>query len=180
MKKMKKKPLMKDGYDTMNENENVIENTTTTSAEEYIKTIEEMRRNSVSKEEYDKLRGERNSLLQSLSRGEYITTAPTREKKDIDELRRNLAKPDQTNLEYWTNAMTLREELMEQGKPDPFIPVGRQIQASEADKVSAQKVADGIQYCIEKSGGNPALFTSYLQQITVEPPEVRLLSRKKK
>ena len=65
-------------------------------------------------------------------------------------------------------------------KPDPFIPVGRQIQASETDKASAQRVADGIQYCIEKSEGNAALFTSYLQQITVEPPEVRLLSRKKK
>ena len=163
--------------DEMKNNENSVD---TTSADEYIRTIEEMRRNSVSKEEYDKLRGERNSLLQSLSRGEYITTQPSREKKDIDELRRNLAKPDQTNLEYWTNAMTLRETLMEEGKPDPFIPVGRQIQASETDKASAQRVADGIMYCIEKSEGNPALFTSYLQQITVEPPEVRLLARKKK
>ena len=163
--------------DEMKNNENSVD---TTSADEYIKTIEEMRRNSVSKEEYDKLRGERNSLLQSLSRGEYIETTPSREKKDIDELRRSLAKPDQTNLEYWTNAMTLRDELLEQGKPDPFTPVGRQIQASEDDKRQAQRVADGIRYCIEKSEGNPALFTSYLQQITVEPPEVRLLARKKK
>lgn len=163
----------------MTENENVTTTTIETSADEYIRIIEEMHQSTVSKEEYEKLKGERNSLLQSLSRGEYFTETPSRERKDIAELRRNLAKPDQTNLEYWTNAITLRNELMEQGKPDPFIPVGHQIQASEADKAEAQRVADGIAYCIEKSEGNPAVFNSFLQQITVEPPEVRLLARKR-
>lgn len=174
---------MKDGCDTMNDNENVIENnTTTSSAEDYIRAIEELRNSTVSKEDFDRERAEKKRLLESLTRGEYLATGatPGKEKKSVDELRKALANPDQTNLEYWTTAMTLRETLMEEGQPDPFTPVGRQIQASETDKAEAQRVADGIAWCIEKAEGNAALFNSYLQQITVEPPEVRLMRSRKK
>lgn len=172
---------MKDGCNTMNDNENVIENNTTSSAEDYIRAIEDLRNSTVSKEDFDRERAEKKRLLESLTRGEYLTDAtPGKEKKSVEELRKALANPDQTNLEYWTTAITLRETLMEEGKPDPFTPVGYQIQASETDKAEAQRVADGISWCIEKSEGNAALFNSYLQQITVEPPEIRLMRSKKK
>lgn len=153
---------------------------TIATAEDYIQAIAELHSNTVPKEEYQKVVDERRQLIQSLTRGETLMTQPTKEKRNIDELRNRLGEPDLTNMEYWTRALELREAVMEEGKPDPFTPIGHQVQATEEDKAMAQRVADGITWCIEKADGNPAVFNSYLQQITVEPPEVRLMRAKKK
>ena len=67
---------------------------------DYISEIQNLRANSVSRDDYNKLREENKRLISSLAKGETITQpAP---KPDINELRKRVFDNEhQSNLEYW-------------------------------------------------------------------------------
>jgi hypothetical protein len=56
--------------------------------------------------------------------------------------------------------------LMDLGEEDCFVPQGSQITATDEDRRLAQKVADGLQECIDYAQGNSEVFTNELQRIT--------------
>ena len=90
--------------------ENVVSN------DNYIEAIKEMKENSVAKEDYLKLKEENKQLLQSLVNGERREEEVVAEPVDIDELRDNLFNKQLNNLDYITNALKLRNELLEKAK----------------------------------------------------------------
>lgn len=141
---------------------------------DYIEAINEMKANSVSKELYNKLKNENKKLLDTLISGGQLENNPE-EKVDMNQLRKELYGGDQalSNLDYWTKTMKLREAIMESGKPDPFAPQGKQIVATDEDRAAAQKVADGIQHCIDVADGDNLVFTNELQRIMVDTAPVR-------
>lgn len=155
----------------MNENENVVE----TTEVDYIKAIEELKASTVSKDLYDKLKIENKRLIDTVVSGGTIEVAPEK-KPDIGQLRKELySGNDQalSNLDYWTKTMQLREAIMAEGKPDPFVPQGKNIVATDTDRAAAQKVADGIQHCIDVADGDNLVFTNELQRITVDTAPIR-------
>ena len=132
----------------------------------YIEAIKEMKANSVSKEAYVKLQQENKQLLNSLVNGQGIEVEKE-EPVDIDGLRQKLfsaKKHDMTNLEYVSNALKLREALMERGEMDPFVPSGKKIHPTDDDFKKADKVATVLQECVDYADGDAMVFTDELKR----------------
>lgn len=134
---------------------------------DYIEAIKEIKQNSVDREAYNKLREENKRLLNSLVNGESVDVKKE-EPVNIDELRDKLFNKESTNLEYISNALKLREELMKQGKPDPFLPAGKNIIPTEEDIKTANRVAKVLQECVDYADGDSNVFTNELQRVTVD------------
>ena len=132
----------------------------------YIEAIKEMKANTVSKEAYVKLQQENKQLLNSLVNGQSIEVEKE-EPVDIDGLRQKLfsaKKHDMTNLEYVSNALKLREALMERGEMDPFVPSGKKIHPTDDDFKKADKVATVLQECVDYADGDAMVFTDELKR----------------
>ena len=146
-------------------------NVITNENNEYIEAIQELKANSVSRDEYNKIKEENKKLLDTLVSGGQIEV----EEKpvDLDELRNDLFnKQNQTNLEYVEKTLRLREELMKRGEKDPFL--GNSINGyTEQDVALANRVANGLQHCVDVANGNSAMFNAELERIMVDTLPIR-------
>ena len=140
----------------------VVDNT------DYIAAIKELKENSVDRSKYDALKAENKKLLDSIVNGTDADLPAKDEKKSIEELRANYLKEDQSNLEYITNTLALREALIAEGKPDPFLPIGEQILPTDEDVAAANKVAQVLQECVDYAEGDSNVFTNELQRRLVD------------
>lgn len=139
----------------------VVDNT------DYIAAIKELKENSVDRSKYNALKAENKKLLDSIVNGTPVEVK-VEDKKSIEELRAAYLKEDQSNLEYITNTLKLREAIIAEGKPDPFLPIGEQIMPTDNDIATAQKVADVLQECVDYAEGDSAVFTNELQRRLVD------------
>ena len=145
---------------------NVEDNT-----QDYIAAIKELKQNSVDRSEYDKLRAENKRLIDAVVNGQpgqEEQVVVKHSKEQIDELRNDLfnSPRELNNLEFITKTMELREALMENGEPDPFLPVGKQISPTRDDIEGAEKVAQVYKECIEYAEGDSEVFTNELMRRT--------------
>ena len=135
---------------------------------DYLAAINELKQNSVDRSKYEELRAENKKLLDSIVNGTEVALPATEAKKSVEELRSAYLKEDQTNLEFVTNALALREALMAEGKPDPFLPIGEQILPTDEDVKTAEKVASVLKECVDYAEGDTAVFTNELQRRLVD------------
>lgn len=135
---------------------------------DYITAIKELKENSVSKEMYAELKQKNKQLLDALVSGETIQQTVETKPVDLDELRRRTFQEDQTNLEYITNALALRQAVIDKGGVDPFVPNGLKIVPTDEDIAAAQRVADVLQECVDLADGDSAIFTNELQRRMVD------------
>lgn len=149
-------------------NENVGDST------DYIDAINEMKKNTVSRESYDKLKEENSKLLKSLIDGGQVDMPSQETPTDIDALRKELFNPDGelSNLEYASKALELRDAVIASGGKDPFMPNGHNYQYDEADARAADRVATVMRECIEVANGNSEVFTAELMRRTNESPRM--------
>lgn len=141
---------------------------------DYIEALKQVRANSVSKEDYDKLKEDNKKLLQALIDGESIELE-TDKSESIDELRKSLfdsAEP-LTNLQYASKMIGLRKKLIEAGEKDPFLPYGHQISPTQQDIEAANRVAKCLEECIEYADGDSSIFTNELQRRMIDTPSIR-------
>ena len=143
------------------------ENETEKNDVNYIEVITDMKKNTVSKNEYNKLLEENKKLLNAFVNGESLNKQPVEESVNINEIRYNLFNKDLTNLDYVKNTLTLRNELLKEDI-DIFLPNGRNFVANNFDVSEAQKVADALEYCVDVADGNPDIFQNELQRICVD------------
>lgn len=155
-----------------NENENVVN-----PNEDYLEIIKEMKKNSVSKEDYDKLREENKKLLSSLVNGEEIEVdsseeeeeAPkrTREEiiKSIDDNCSSLFVEDNSmsNLECAKRIIKYHDDMIELTGNDPFENTGDKFIASDSDKSSPKKTYEYLKNCVEQSQDDPVAFNVAFQ-----------------
>lgn len=136
----------------------------------YIEAIREMKANSVDKAAYDKLKEDNKQLLDALINGGQVTQETQKEPVDIDKLRQKLFSQDSdlSNLEYMRTALELREELLDRGAPDPFLPYGQNIAPTDEDIKTADRVAEAVKAGIEYADGDSEVFTNELQRIMVD------------
>ena len=138
----------------------------------YAETIKQLKANSVSKEDYEKLEAQNKQLLDAIINGNGETDDKDNVEvlPSIKELREDLygGKKHLSNLEYWEKTLALREALMAQGETDPFVPVGEKIVAENSDYEAAERVATVVRECIEYAKGDSAVFTNELQRRTVD------------
>ena len=138
---------------------------------DYLAAIKELKQNSVDRSEYDRLKAENKKLIDAVVNGQVAQEtqqAVVHTRDEINALRHELFDPehDLSNLEYVTKAIELREALIENGEPDPFIPVGKQISPSRDDIEIAEKCAQVYKECIEFANGDSEVFTNELMRRT--------------
>lgn len=134
---------------------------------DYVAAINALKSNSVSKEQYNKLREENKKLLDSLVNGKEIEVSKE-EPVDITKLRKDLFNKDghMTNLEYVSGALKLRDALIERGERDPFLPYGDKVSLTAEHYDKAEQVATVLKECVEFADGDSGIFTAELQRRT--------------
>ena len=155
----------------MQEQETSVTGTVEDNTQDYLAAIKELKEKSVDRSEYDKLRAENKKLIDAVVNGQpgqEEQVVVKHSKEQIDELTNDLfnSPRELNNLEYITKAMELREALMENGEPDPFLPVGKQISPTRDDLEGAEKVAQVYRECIEYAEGDSEVFTNELMRRT--------------
>ena len=158
----------------MLENENLEQRVEESNPDtDYVAAIKELKEKTVSKESYQKLRDENKKLLQSLVNGEQIQAEI--EKPDINELRKELFNEDSNidNVTFISKALELRTALIENGEPDPFLPVGKRITPTDEDISAANRVATVLQECVDYAQGDSQAFTNELQRRTIDTAPTR-------
>ena len=153
------------------EKEISVTGTVEDNTQDYLAAIKELKQNSVDRSEYDKLRAENKKLIDAVVNGQpgqEEQVVVKHSKEQIDDLRNELfnSPRELNNLEYITKAMELREALMENGEPDPFLPVGKQISPTRDDLEGAEKVAQVYKECIDYAEGDSEVFTNELMRRT--------------
>ena len=153
------------------EKEISVTGTVEDNTQDYLAAIKELKQNSVDRSEYEKLRAENKKLIDAVVNGQSGQEEPVftkHSKEQIDDLRNELfnSPKELNNLEYITKAMELREALMENGEPDPFLPVGKQISPTRDDLEGAEKVAQVYKECIDYADGDSEVFTNELMRRT--------------
>ncbi len=151
----------------MNEQNNNPE--TETEDFDPIAEVQKLRENTVSKEEYDKLKSENKRLFKTLVENGQISNNEQTSDKTSKELRKELLESnDLSNLEYWKKTLELRDRIIEEGGVDPFLPVGNRISPTSEDVECANRVAKVVKDTIEYANGDSQLFTNELQRVTMD------------
>ena len=152
------------------ENVNVVVEDNTN---DYIDQIKKLKENSVSKDDYNKLKADNKKLIDALANGNQLE-GKVEPKIDAVENINNLRKKlfskgnDLDNLEYCKTAVELRDALIENGERDPFLPFGHDVVATDSDYESAERVATIMKECIDYADGDSDIFTNELQRRTVD------------
>lgn len=155
----------------LEEKEISVTGTVEDNTQDYLAAIKELKENSVDRSKYDELRAENKRLIDAVVNGQpgqEEQVVSKHSKEEIDDLRNQLfnSPRELNNLEYITKAMELREALIENGEPDPFLPVGKQISPTRDDIEGAEKVAQVYKECIEYADGDSEVFTNELMRRT--------------
>lgn len=125
-----------------------------------LKEIQDLKDNTVSKEEYAKLQAKYKQVVKDVING-----VGTKEEADdtvnLEEIRKNLFTDkveDLSNRDFWKNVLYLRHERLEKEGVDIFLPKGSKTRYTREDYESAQKVDEIISQMLEDSEENPQLF----------------------
>ena len=142
---------------------------------DYIAEIQKLRANTVSLDDYNRLKADNKKLINALATGEGVATAAPEPEKNINDLRNKLLKEGSnlSNLEYVKTAVDLRDALIAQGQKDPFLPYGEGVIPTAEDVECANRVANIYKECIEYADGDPDIFTSELQRRTVDAGPIK-------
>ena len=153
--------------------ENIIDGVVEDANEtqKYLDTIAELKKNSVSREEYDKIRNENKTLLENLVNGRTLDAAAEEDSPTptIQELSNKISgegHEDLLDLDFITSLCNLRDALMERDGVDYAAPTGSQYSADYNDKMSSQKVHDAFRHCIEVADGDNEVFIQEITRIT--------------
>lgn len=144
------------------------ENEPEMTAKEYINQINDLKEKTVSREEYERIKNDNRELAKALINGTGANipgiTKPEN-KPDLDDLRKKLfTKKSKNDLEYFTNLLALRDGVMADGQPDPFLPINREFRATAQDEADAERIATQIKEAIEYADGDPAVFSNDLRR----------------
>lgn len=138
------------------------------TATEYINQINDLKNKTVSREEYERIKNDNKELAKALINGTGAKipgiTEPDK-KPDLDDLRKKLfTKKSKNDLEYFTNLLALRDGVMADGQPDPFLPINREFRATKQDEADAERIATQIREAIDYADGDPAVFSNDLRR----------------
>ena len=137
----------------------------------YIDAIKDLKQNSVSKEKYDSLAAENKKLLDALVNGEEIETDSEAELKPrLDYYKAYKENQFNTDLEYWTNFLNLREATIKEYGKDPCVtgsygltPEGERVEPAYGEQETIDQQLGLIKDMIEESQGDATVFSTLMQ-----------------
>ena len=123
-----------------------------------VAAINDIKANTVPKEDYEKVKAERDKYCKALIEGTQVVEEK-KEPVDIDALRKDLFSEDSdlSNLEYVKKAVALRDALIDEGN---------KVAPTDEDYEAAERVAQAYKHCIEVADGDSEIFTRELMRIT--------------
>ena len=134
--------------------------------QDYLEAIKNLKQNTVDKAKYEQSEAERKRLLNMVVNGQTVDVPEEPKHREINVIRNELFNKEHNNLDYIKLSLELRNALIAEGQPDPFLPYGRQISPTREDEEIAEKVAQVYQECVEFAEGDSELFTNELMRRT--------------
>lgn len=139
--------------------------------ENLIKAYNDLKANSVPIEKYNEAMDMNRKLVES-----WTAPAPAGDDVPVD-LKKNwedrrkaledvMSKDDATNLEYWSAVLPYREATIALTGKDPFVGENARVVVTDDDRKAADKVAKGMQHCVDVAQGDPAIFNNEVMRIT--------------
>ena len=139
------------------ENGNKVED----NAQDYIDAINDLKKNSVNRSDYEKLKAENKKLIEAVVNGQGIEEDHS-QSRTLEEIKKELDTKQLTNLDFWKDQLEYRNLALKKGMPDPFLNWGIKTSPTESDRECADRVARVVQECIDYADGNPEVFNSKL------------------
>ena len=134
--------------------------------QDYLEAIKNLKQNTVDKAKYEQSEAERKRLLNMVVNGQTVDAPEEPKHREINVIRNELFNKEHNNLDYIKLSLELRNALIAEGQPDPFLPYGRQISPTREDEEIAEKVAQVYQECVDFAEGDSELFTNELMRRT--------------
>ena len=134
--------------------------------QDYLEAIKNLKQNTVDKAKYEQSEAERKRLLNMVVNGQTVDVPEEPKHREINIIRNELFNKEHNNLDYIKLSLELRNALIAEGQPDPFLPYGRQISPTREDEEIAEKVAQVYQECVDFAEGDSELFTNELMRRT--------------
>ena len=159
-------------------NDNVNENVENLNPDQdLLEAFNELRRNTVSKETYEKLREQNQKLISSIVNGENDTfiqeennnqppkRTPEEIKKSIDDITSKLFSEDNnmTNLDNAKAIIQYHDDMLELYGVDVFANSGDKYMASQNDKTSPENTYKYLKECVDASQDDPTAFNVAFQ-----------------
>ena len=134
--------------------------------QDYLEAIKNLKQNTVDKAKYEQSEAERKRLLNMVVNGQTVDVPEEPKHREINVIRNELFNKEHNNLDYIKLSLELRNALIAEGQPDPFLPYGGQISPTREDEEIAEKVAQVYQECVDFAEGDSELFTNELMRRT--------------
>ena len=146
----------------MNENERITTEESLTEDQDFdlLNQVEEMKKNSVPKEEYEKLKEKNKMLMRRIVEGGGQQDK-AEETVDLGKIREEIFVKNAEGLskrDFWEKVLTLRHERLKNEGVDIFLPRGSKTRYTRLDIESANKVDETISQMLEDTKDNPEYF----------------------
>lgn len=163
------------------------------AADLYLDELNKLKANTVKKEDFDKIKAERDKLIQAAAERTFSPSGEDDEaakaakdeakakarRERISELSKFFQKRDEnvTNLQYAKNALELRDLVLEETDNKDDIFVNPNASPTNESYEHAERTADVLKQCVEIADGDPALFTTALQSRLKDDPKNQIQRR---
>ena len=128
--------------------------------QDYLAQIQELRKNTVSREQYEKMRDENKKLLEAIVNGSQVGTQEEERPamRPLEEICKDLLDGNNSNLDYWKYSIEWRDACRATCGFDPWAVNGIKIEAEPEDPEIIERVYEGFKEMIEFADGDSAKF----------------------
>lgn len=140
----------------------------------YLEQIKNLKANTVSKTDYDKLMNENRNLLKTIVEGNPVSTeTQDQPSRSIKELAHDLCHGDLSNLDYIKTSLEHRKKMIEEKGIDPYLGVSHTSAPTDEQIASANQVASFLEGLLESADGNTIVFNNEYQRLVGDSPVIR-------
>ena len=138
--------------------QNEIDNTV------YIDAIRDLKERTVDRDLYQKLKAERDSLVQSLANGTSSSTEEAVMVRSHAEALADFMVPSKSECEYLEKVLELRAAAMREGQPDPFVAEGHYVKPTAQTYQRAEEIAEIYRECLDYAAGDDKVLINEVQR----------------
>ena len=146
----------------------VLQTVHPTAETNYIEIINNLKSNTVSKTEYERVLADNKLLAQSLATSPAPSAEepePTFTTEDVHKFSQQLGSMKNcSNLQFIDTALKLREAVLATGGKDPFLPNNSDYAENDVDAARVDAIATGLRTMVDYCQGDAQLFNSELKR----------------
>lgn len=149
---------------------------------DYIEEIQKLKKDTVSKAEYERLAGENKKLINALSNSEYLDPKENNKQENIDisNVAASILYGEKNNFEAAKDILKIRKAIKDKDGVDIFVGAWqRDGEITEHDVECAEQFADTLENCIENCDNNPKVFQKMFELALSEPANAMLYKRRR-